>query len=176
MKRRAGLPDAAAGVDMRNNWLMAGTLLALLTLPACSRIKAQQGFLLDETLATSIQPGVDNRESVSRTMGRPSFASEFDNGTWYYVTRLTGQYAFSRPKTLQQNILIVRFNEKGVVAKVERRGLDQIADISPVKDKTPTLGAKESFLNELFGNIGQVGAAGLGPNGSGPTGRDGPRQ
>ncbi|MEI6418853.1 MAG: outer membrane protein assembly factor BamE [Sphingomonadales bacterium] len=162
---------------MRNKWLMAGTMLALLALPACSRITAQQGFLLDETLATSIQPGVDNRESVSRTMGRPSFASEFDNGSWYYVTRLTGQYAFSRPKTLQQNILIVHFNEKGVVSKVDRRGLEQIADINPSKDKTPTLGASESFLAELFGNIGQVGSAGLGGQQGGqvPTGRDGPR-
>lgn len=162
---------------MRKIGLLTGTMVALLALSGCSRITAQQGFLLDETLATSIQPGVDNRESVSRTMGRPSFASEFDNGSWYYITRLTGQYAFSRPKTLQQNILIVHFNEKGVVTKVDRRGLEQIADINPSKDKTPTLGANESFLAELFGNIGQVGSAGMGQPGGGqvPTGRDGPR-
>jgi len=33
--------------------------------------------------------------------------------------------------------------------------------------KTPTLGRKRSFFEELFGNIGTVGAPGL-PGGQGP--------
>lgn len=71
---------------------------AALATSGCSRIKAQQGYLIDETLFTSILPGVDNRESVSRTLGRPTFAAQFDTGSWYYVSRLTGQYAFVAPK------------------------------------------------------------------------------
>jgi hypothetical protein len=55
--------------------------------------------------------------------------------------------------------------------------MDKIASITPEKDKTPTLGRESSLLDELFGNIGSVGAgsAPLGSNGSN-TGRDGPRQ
>ncbi|WP_164158228.1 outer membrane protein assembly factor BamE [Sandarakinorhabdus rubra] len=153
--------------------------LALMTAAAlmsagCSRIKASQGYLIDETLFTSILPGVDNRESVSRTLGRPTFAGQFQAGSWYYVSRLTGQYAFVAPKTLQQQILIVSFDDAGNVSKVERRGMEKIADINPVGDKTPTLGREEGFFADLFGNIGAVGAAG-GPLGGVPTGRDGPR-
>lgn len=147
---------------------------AALATSGCSRVKAQQGYLIDETLFTSILPGVDNRESVSRTLGRPTFAAQFDAGSWYYVSRLTGQYAFTAPKTLQQQILIISFDPQGNVAKVERRGLEKIARINPSDDKTATLGASESFFEELFGNVGQVGAAG-GPLGGQPTGRDGPR-
>jgi outer membrane protein assembly factor BamE (lipoprotein component of BamABCDE complex) len=147
---------------------------AALATSGCSRIKAQQGYLIDETLFTSILPGVDNRESVSRTLGRPTFAAQFDTGSWYYVSRLTGQYAFVAPKTLQQQILIVGFDEQGNVSTVQRRGMEKIARINPVDDKTATLGKSESFFQELFGNVGQVGAGG-GPLGGQPTGRDGPR-
>jgi outer membrane protein assembly factor BamE (lipoprotein component of BamABCDE complex) len=159
---------------MHRNLSCALLIAAALASAGCSRIKASQGYLIDETLFTSILPGVDNRESVSRTLGRPTFAAQFDSGAWYYVSRLTGQYAFVAPKTLQQQILIVSFDEAGNVAKVERRGMEKIARINPVDDKTPTLGREEGLFSELFGNIGAVGAAG-GPLGGVPTGRDGPR-
>jgi len=151
--------------------LMIGLALAS---AGCSRIKANQGYLIDETLFTSILPGVDNRESVSRTLGRPTFAAQFDNGSWYYVSRLTGQYAFVSPKTLEQQVLIISFDGEGNVAKVERRGMEKIARINPVGDKTPTLGKSEGFFETLFGNVGAVGAGG-GPLGGQPDGRDGPR-
>ena len=149
-------------------------IAAALVTSGCSRVKAQQGYLIDETLFTSILPGVDNRESVSRTLGRPTFAAQFDNRSWYYVSRLTGQYAFVAPQTLQQQILIINFDSDGNVSRVERRGMEKIARINPEGDKTATLGKSESFFEELFGNVGQVGAAG-GPLGGQPTGRDGPR-
>lgn len=149
-------------------------LAAALATAGCSRIKASQGYLVDETLFTSILPGVDNRESVSRTLGRPTLAAQFDANSWYYVNRLTGQYAFTSPKTLQQQILIINFDADGNVANVERRGMEKIARINPEGDTTPTLGRDEGFFEELFGNIGAVGAAG-GPLGGQPTGRDGPR-
>ena len=59
-------------------------------------------------------------------------------------------------------------------AGLQRRGMEKIARINPEDDKTATLGKSESFFQELFGNVGQVGAAG-GPLGGQPTGRDGPR-
>lgn len=149
-------------------------IAAALATTGCSRVKASQGYLIDETLFTSILPGVDNRESVTRTLGRPTFAAQFDGGSWYYVNRLTGQYAFVAPKTLEQQILIISFDADGNVSNVERRGMEKIARINPVDDTTPTLGRNEGFFEELFGNIGAVGAAG-GPLGDQPTGRDGPR-
>ncbi len=140
------------------------------TLSGCTRIKAAQGYIVDESLVSAIQPGVDNRDSVQRTLGRPTFTAQFDAGEWYYVSRNTGQYAFISPKVVSQSMLIVSFDPKGVVTKVERRGMEKIADVSPNSDKTPTLGKKQGLLDDLFGNIGQFGNSA-----EGPAGRDGPR-
>ena len=158
----------------RSYILLAGLAATALATTACTRVKQNQGYLIDETLLTSIQPGVDNRESVAKTLGRPSFAAQFDANEWYYVTRNTGQYAFAQPKVLNQTILIVHFDAAGNVTKVDRRGMEEIASIKPEKDKTTTLGRNEGLLQELFGNIGSVGA-GTGPLTGNGTGRDGPR-
>ena len=132
---------------------------------ARSQDQGNQGYIVDETLLTSIQPGVDNRDSVAKTLGRPTFAAQFDAGEWYYVTRNTAQYAFPQPKVLSQSILVISFDANGNVEKVERRGMEEVARINPEPDKTPTLGRETGLLDEIFGNIGQVRA------GAGPAGR-----
>ena len=156
--------------------LVIGVVLVALAASGCTRIRQNQGYLVDETLLTSIQPGVDNRDSVAKTLGRPTFSGQFDAKEWYYISRITGQYAFAQPKVLSQSILVVSFDAAGNVEKVERRGMEQVAQINPTGEKTPTLGREGGLLEELFGNIGQVGA-GAGPPGQGgaPSGRDGPR-
>ena len=46
--------------------------------------------------------------------------------------------------------------------------MEQIVSIDPSGDKTPTLGRRTSIWDELFGNIGAVGAGGMGtPSGGG---------
>ncbi len=134
---------------------------AILT-SGCTRIKDRQGYLFDETLVGAIQPGVDNRDSVEKTLGRPTFVGQFDQRDWYYVSRNTKQLAFAMPKPEATTVLHVRFDEAGNVAAVERTGLERVASIDPLNKKTPTLGRNKSFFEEVFGNIGSVGATGQG--------------
>ena len=135
---------------------------AALAASGCSRIRDHKGYVVDSTLIGTVQPGVDNRDSVAKTLGRPSFVGEFDDKTWYYVSRDTRQLAFANPKPVAQTILTVRFDDAGNVVSAERTGMEKIAAISPDGDKTPTLGRDRGFFAELFGNIGRVGAAGTG--------------
>jgi hypothetical protein len=55
-------------------------------------------------------------------------------------------------------VLKVRFDAAGNVASVAQTGKELISKISPEGDKTPTLGRNKSFFEEIFGNIGSVGA------------------
>lgn len=131
-----------------------------LLLGGCTKIVDRQGYVMDETLVSAIQPGVDNRDSVMNTLGRPTFTGQFSDRDWYYVTRETKNLAFNMPRPNVQSIIRVRFDQTGNVTAVDRRGMEQVAMIRPAKDKTPTLGRDRSLLEELFGNIGSVGSAG----------------
>lgn len=134
---------------------VAGLLTA-----GCTRIRDHQGFIIDDSIAAAVQPGVDNRDSVVGTLGRPSFVGQFDQRDWYYVSRNTSQLAFRMPRPKEQTVLHVRFDEAGNVQSVNRTGLELVSNIQPSSEETPTLGSNRSFLEELFGNIGAVGQRG----------------
>lgn len=140
-------------------------MIAAAAIGGCTRMRSDQGYMVDQQLISSIQPGVDNKDSVMKTLGRPSFMAGFDEREWYYVARQTRQLAFLQPKPISQTILIVGFDAQGNVAKVERRGLEKVAHIDPSGDKTPTLGRETGIIEDLFGNIGRFGNA---PTGSAP--------
>ena len=152
-------------------FLGAGALLAMtLAAGGCAAIKEHRGFIVDPTLTASIQPGIDNKQSVQGTLGHPSFESQFGQPTWYYVSSTTGRSPFVNPRIREHQVLAIQFDPTGNVASVERTGLDKVVFLSPVGDKTPTLGRERGFFEDLFGNIGAVGAPGVGA----PGGNTGP--
>jgi outer membrane protein assembly factor BamE (lipoprotein component of BamABCDE complex) len=141
-------------------------------LAGCSSIKDQRGYLVDQPLIDSVQPGIDNLQSVERTLGRPTFVSAFGRKDWFYVSSSTRQAAFTRPKINEQLVLRISFDDRGNVASIERSGLERVVRLEPDGDKTPTLGRERTFLEDLFGNIGTVGT-GAGGAGGGPGGPNG---
>jgi outer membrane protein assembly factor BamE (lipoprotein component of BamABCDE complex) len=126
----------------------------------CAPIRDHQGYMMDEPLIAAIQPGIDNRDSVTGTLGRPTFTGQFDQRDWYYVSRTTRQLAFNLPRPSDQTVLHVRFDANGNVESVQRTGLELAANIEPSSEETPTLGRNRSIFEELFGNIGAVGQSG----------------
>ena len=138
----------------------------------CSSIRDHRGYLVDTALVDSVQAGIDNRQSVEKALGRPTFVSQFGDSSWYYVSQDTSQAAFRRAKTKNQMVMRVRFDPAGNVAGVDRAAMEHVVRLDPDGHKTPTLGRDRSFLEDLFGNIGAVGAPGTG-GGGGPGGPNG---
>jgi outer membrane protein assembly factor BamE (lipoprotein component of BamABCDE complex) len=130
-------------------------------LAGCAGIREHRGYVFDQELASAIQVGVDNKESVERTLGRPTFTGQFDQNDWYYVGRDTATLAFRLPRVTDQTVLHVRFDQAGNVASVQQMDETMIANIDPSNDSTPTLGRQRSFFDELFGNIGSIRQPGL---------------
>ena len=151
----------------------AALALTPMFLGACASIKDHRGYYADATLIASVQPGVDNKLSVERTLGRPTFTSEFGTPSWYYVATNTAQAPFGSPRTTEQSILKVDFDPTGNVSQVNLTGKEKVVRLSPDGDKTPTLGRNRSFFEDLFGNIGAVGAGGGAPQGGGAGGPNG---
>jgi len=162
---------------MRAVAVLAVVPAVLLAVTGCSTIRSNQGYIVDAPLLASVQPGVDNKNSVEKTLGRPTFAAEFDPNAWYYVSRNTRQIAFLQPKAVSQSIVKISFDAKGTVTKVETRGLEQVADVHPVRDTTPTLGRTQGLLEDIFGGVGALGSGTQTNDSAGgtKTGRDGPK-
>jgi outer membrane protein assembly factor BamE (lipoprotein component of BamABCDE complex) len=137
-------------------------LVGATTLAGCGlSIREHRGYVMDEQLTSGIQVGTDNKQSVERTLGRPSFTGTFEQNDWYYVSRDTRAFAFRNPRVTDQTVLHVRFDPAGNVAAVNQMDETLIAAINPSNDKTPTLGRDRSFFEELFNNIGTISQPGL---------------
>jgi outer membrane protein assembly factor BamE (lipoprotein component of BamABCDE complex) len=147
--------------------LLAG---ASAVLSGCTAIIESRGYIIDPTLTELVQPQIDNQRSVEATLGRPTFTSQFGTPTWYYVSSVTGQRPFKRPKIRNHNVLAVQFDPAGHVVKVDRTGIEKVVFLAPNGKKTPTLGRERGFLEDLFGNIGQVGSGGVPGGGAAPGG------
>lgn len=133
------------------------TVLIAATATGCARLRTHQGYVGDSVLINAVQVGVDNKDSVQASLGRPTFAGQFDANDWYYYARDSRQLAFSKPKAEDQTVLHIRFDSTGNVTAINRSGLETIAKINPNGDKTPTLGRNKGFFEDLFGNVGQIG-------------------
>ena len=146
-------------------------VLAGLATTGCSSIRETRGYIVDPVLLASVQPGIDNQASVTGTLGRPTFTSQFGDPTWYYVSSTTGRKPFVRPRVEAHQVLAVKFGPDGDVLSADRTGIEDVVYLTPDGAETPTLGRERGFLEDLFGNIGTVGQPGLGGQGPGGPGR-----
>lgn len=137
---------------------------AVLALSACAGVRDTRGYVADQDMLSAVAVGVDNRESVVKTLGTPTFIGQFGAQDYYYLGRQTKTLAFRTPRVTDQAMIRIRFDAAGNVAAVERAGAEQIAAVRPMGGATPTLGRKRSFFDELLGNIGTIGAPGAGNN------------
>ncbi len=147
----------------KNMIVVTGAALLAASLGGCAGIgvRDHRGAVIDKELAAAVQVGVDNKESVAKTLGRPSFVGQFNPNDWYYVSRDTKTIALRGVGVLDQTVLHVRFDPAGNVIGVDRTGKELIASINPENASTPTLGRQRSFFEELFGNINSISQPGL---------------
>ena len=141
----------------------ATAFVAAAMLAGCGGITVREhrGYVMDEQLTSGVAVGTDNKQSVEKTLGLPTFTGTFDQNDWYYVARDTRTFAFRNPKVTDQTVLHIRFDQAGNVASVDRTDEKLIASINPSKGRTPTLGRERGFFDELFNNIGTIRQPGL---------------
>ncbi len=122
---------------------------------ACSPRIDSRGNLPDPDRLAEIKPGEHSRDDVAEILGSPSSVGAFDQEAWYYISKRTEALAFFAPEVSERQVIIVRFDKKGVVTGVETLGLEQGHAVEPVDRKTPTAGTEMSILQQLLGNLGR---------------------
>jgi len=134
---------------------------------ACSPMVDQHGHRFTERDLERIEPGVSSREEVARILGSPSTLATFEDDRWYYITQRTERMSFYQKELTDQDVVTIEFDDRGVVERVDRHGLEQAMAITPSSDETRTLGNELSLVEQLIGNIGRFnteeGTPGRGP-------------
>lgn len=128
-------------------------------LAACAPTISQRGYVPNEDLLADIRVGIDNKDSVLSTFGSPSTVSSVDANTWYYISSIHEQLMFYREEAVDREIVAVYFDDGGNVQQLGYYGLEDGKIVNFIDRETPTRGKQLTFLQQMFGNLGQFGSA-----------------
>lgn len=128
-------------------------------LSACGNTAQLRGYTPDPEDVAAIQPGVHSRQDIVDLLGSPSTVSTFQDRKWYYIGQTTEEIAFMKPSVIDRNVLVVTFDETGLVEDTNNYTLADAQEIDPVERETPTEGRDLTLLQQLFGNIGRFSNA-----------------
>lgn len=139
------------------NRLLRASAVALVALAAasCSPTIENRGYVPDKEALDRVKPGSQTRTDVSDLLGTPSAVTPFSENTWIYIQSKTSTMAFFEPRVLEQNVVVVDFDDAGLVTDVRRYTLEDGKLIDPVSRTTPSPGKELSFLEQLVGNVGK---------------------
>ena len=136
-------------------------VLALCLATACTPIFRNHGYVpLDEDLAL-LTVGVDTRETVAQAVGSPTAGGVLSDSGYYYVASRFRHYGFVAPQEISREVLAISFTEAGVVRNIERFGLEDGRVVTLSRRVTDDNIQDVSFLQQLFGSIGNFDAGAL---------------
>ena len=125
---------------------------------SCSPIVENRGYVFDEKRLDQIEINKTISNDVMDILGSPSTTSAIDASTWYYIFSKAETIAFYRPEVTDRRVLAVSFGDDNKVNNLKYYGLEDGKIISYVDRTTPTRGRELTILQQLFVNLGRLGA------------------
>ena len=121
-----------------------------------NKVSKNHGFISLETKFEKIQINKTNKNDLIKNIGHPSSISEFDENKWFYIERKkTNQSLFKLgiKKINKNNILIVDFNNKGLVENKKIIDLNNMNDVKYVKKITQKEFDQDNTIYNIFSSL-----------------------
>lgn len=131
-----------------------GIFLVTILLHSCQSVDVRGQYISDE-LISRVNSASLSKEQVVDMLGNPTYTPEYSPNIWYYIQRSQTKRAWLDPKTIDQRIVKVEFddNDKLLYAKlVENIHKENVSVYSSI---TPTRGTEQSGIQKFVKNIGR---------------------
>jgi outer membrane protein assembly factor BamE (lipoprotein component of BamABCDE complex) len=140
-------------------------LCLLLLMSGCSFFEATpqvRGNRVDADVLKELTPGTSTRADATALLGSPTAKATFDDNQWIYIGSMTRPVIGQTQKVLSQDVVLLTFNEQGVLRDVKQLNKDDALPVTMVARATPSPGSEASILQQLLGNVGRFSPGGLG--------------
>lgn len=128
---------------------------------ACSPVVDRHGYAPSDRVLDEVIVGVDTKESVAETVGRPTAAGILANSGWYYVESTFETIGPFEKREVDRQVVAISFDQTGTVTNIERFGLEEGNVVALSRRVTDSNVQGLSFLRQLLGNIGSLDAGSL---------------
>jgi outer membrane protein assembly factor BamE (lipoprotein component of BamABCDE complex) len=144
-------------------WVIAAFLAS--TVAACTPEINHRGYYAKPGAFGQISEGMA-KSQVETILGSPSTTASinFQGDSYYYITSVTEQRSFLKPKEVAREVVAIRFTKSDQVQSFAQYGLQDGRIIDMNTNQTPVAGMESSILQELFGTVSHAtpGASMLG--------------
>jgi outer membrane protein assembly factor BamE (lipoprotein component of BamABCDE complex) len=138
---------------------VALALCLVIGLAACGDRARNHGFVPSDDQLQAVVVGRDTRVTVNTILGDPGSTGIVDETAWYYVRSTFEDGTYRALREVDREVVAVIFDEAGVVTNVERYGLEDGQVVLLSRRVTDANTAGIGFLQQLFGNLGQIDPA-----------------
>ena len=118
-----------------------------------NKVSKNHGFKSLETKFEKIVINQTNKNDIIDLIGSPSTKSDFNKNKWFYIERRkTNQSLFKlgQKKIEKNNILMVEFNNRGILKNKKIFDMDDMNEIKYVKSLTQKEFKQNNFLYNIF--------------------------
>ena len=130
-------------------------LIVLLTLSGCVKEYYNHGYSFDSDSISSIAVGKSSYDDVIDALGSPTSESTYGVKTVYYISNKTEKTAFLDPKVVEQRVLEINFDSKGIASNINEYSTADRNKIDFASDETSIEGNRVILLEQILGNVGK---------------------
>ena len=121
-------------------------------------VKKTHGVLYLDKKEKKLILNKTNKNDALFVLGPPSTKGTFDNTIWIYIERVRSRgnfFKFGRNITITNNVLVLKFNTKGLLESKDFYDLTKNKKIEFVKKTTPTIDKEQDFIYSFLSSIRQ---------------------
>ena len=124
---------------------------------SCSKNKVSNihGYRAIENKYQKLSININNKNDVKKLVGPPSSISEFDN-KWFYIEREKTNQSIVKmgtKKINKNNILVLHFDNLGILKNKEILTIDNMNNIKLVKSKTQKKFKQNNLIYNVFSSF-----------------------
>ena len=132
-------------------------VLACFFLNTCSGIKINNGYMPVQDSVDQLKVNKTSLSFAKSTLGEPALILGNQEPIFIYSSQVSNSILFFEPKVISRDVLVLYFNKKKKLKKVEKFNLKDGKSFQMNKDTTNLSADQRSLIATLFSNIGISG-------------------
>lgn len=148
-----------AGQNIARAARVVALAAAMAVVAGCVAKDRFHGYVPEPEALAAVQVGVDTRENIIATLGRPSASGIDDGSAFYYVASTFRHYGASAPTETDRQIVAINFDAAGVVRNIESFGLENGQVVVLSRRVTDSGLRNVTLLSQLAGALGRFNPA-----------------
>ena len=132
-------------------------VLACFFLNTCSGIKSNNGYMPVQDRVDQLKVNKTSLSFAKSTLGEPALILGNQEPIFIYSAQVTNRILFFEPKVISRDVLVLYFNKKKKLKKLEKFNLKDGKSFQMSKGTTTLNAEQRSLIATLFSNIGVGG-------------------